>query len=99
MFSCGKTRAEGDYNQGNRGTQVKIAKKAGKMRVFWRRVEITAKTAGCERFERRCSGLEAWRCPFERLSNANIRPPDAHWANLRNAGGSNQQQCSENLEE
>jgi hypothetical protein len=31
----------------------KTAKKAGKMQIFWRRVENAAKTAGCERFEPR----------------------------------------------
>jgi hypothetical protein len=45
MFSCGKTRAEWDYSQGNRETQGKIAKKAEKMQIFRGRVEITAKTA------------------------------------------------------
>jgi hypothetical protein len=35
-----KTRAASDYNQGNKRTQVKIAKKAGKMRFFSGRVEI-----------------------------------------------------------
>jgi len=32
-----KTRAAKDYSQGNRRTQGKIAKKAGKMRVFLER--------------------------------------------------------------
>jgi hypothetical protein len=45
VFFCGKTRAERDYNQGNRITQGKTAKKAGKMQFFWRYVEIAAKTA------------------------------------------------------
>jgi len=45
MFFCGKTRAERDYSQGKRRTQGKTAKKAEKMRIFLRRVEIAAKTA------------------------------------------------------
>jgi hypothetical protein len=45
MFSCGITRAKGDYSQGLRRTQGKIAKKAGKMRVSWRCVEIAAENA------------------------------------------------------
>jgi hypothetical protein len=31
---CGKTRAAKDYSQGKRRTQGKIAKKAGKMKIF-----------------------------------------------------------------
>jgi hypothetical protein len=38
-----KTRAARDYSQGKRRTQGKTAKKAGKMLVFGRDVEITAK--------------------------------------------------------
>jgi len=45
MFFCGKTRAERDYSQGKRGTQGKTAKKAGKLQISFRRVEIAAKTA------------------------------------------------------
>jgi hypothetical protein len=50
MFFCGKTRAERDYSQGKRRTQGKTAKKAGKMRIFLKRVEIAAKTAGLRSF-------------------------------------------------
>jgi len=36
VFFCEKTRAGRHYSQGNTGTQGKIAKKAEKMRIFWR---------------------------------------------------------------
>jgi len=67
MFSCGKTRAEWDYSQGNRRTQGKIAKKAGKMRIFRGHVEITTKNA--------VPGLGAGHS--NGLSNANISLTDA----------------------
>jgi len=62
-----------DYSQGFRGTQGKIAKKAGKMQIFEGRVEITAKTAvrthAAARPDRflQCAGL--------RLSNENANAP------------------------
>jgi hypothetical protein len=62
MFSCGKTRAAKNYNQGNRGTQGKIAKKAEKMQIFQGRVEIPAENAvpGLPAaFER------AFECPYQ----------------------------------
>jgi len=40
LFGCEKTRAVGDYSQAESRTQGKTAKKAGKMRLFVRQLEM-----------------------------------------------------------
>jgi hypothetical protein len=84
MFSCGKTRAEGDYSQGKWRTQGKIAKKAEKMQIFWWRVEITAENAAPRVGAELSNGFRRWITSGPMPHPANLGKADGtHWRRFR----------------